>query len=183
MSIRKENEKNQTEIEPHIAEQIDPLSDKRVKIIYERYKTGKSIIMDDLKYLCLKDPEGCKNLVRSIVESKTVKELEIEPDHIISIGSEKKDTENAAEQQSCIEDQSASEIQMDTLAHVIETMISVKSEIKKMSEWELLDMIKNLNEALELKKMSNTMKYWDDTFTDKMVMYTYSEEKEFNMLT
>ncbi|MGB4657772.1 MAG: hypothetical protein WBI07_01170, partial [Mobilitalea sp.] len=72
---------------------------------------------------------------------------------------------------------------MDAQDHMNETMISVKSEIGKMSELELMDMLKNLNEAIELKKMSNTMKFWDDTFTDKIVMYTYGEEKEFNQLT
>lgn len=181
MSIRGKSEKTQIEIKPHVYEQINPQLN-RVKAIYDRYHTGKSIIMDDLQYLWSKDPEGCVKLARSIIDSKIDKGLEIESGNMISYVDSIKYTESTDEQVNCIDHKTSIDTPMDTLKNVHEIMASVKLMVEKMSENELLDMLKNLNEELELKKLNNNMKYWDDTFVDKMVMYTYDVEKEFNSL-
>ena len=183
MSIKGKSEITHIKIDPQIYLQINPQVDKRVQMIYDRYRTGKSIILDDLRYLFLRDPEGCKKLAKSIIEAKNGKEQESEPGNVVSIGYKKINSEKANEQRNYIENISInSDTSNDSIHNVLITMSSVKSLIENMSENELMDMMNNLNEAIELKKLASQMKYWEDEFIDKMVAYTYEEEKEFDKL-
>ena len=182
MSAREKSEKTQMVRNPNIFEQINHQSDKRVKMIYDRYRTGKSIIMDDLKYLWLKDPEGCEKIARSIVEGQTVKEPENKPNYLISIENGKKIVENTNDQQDYMDYKSGLETPIDTLKNVLDTITKVKLMIDNMSEKERMDILRNLNETPELQILTNKMKYWDDAFSDKMLIYTYDVEKEFDKL-
>lgn len=182
MNINDNAKKTNNEIKLNAYEQINPQLDKRVQMIYERYHAGKSIIMDDLQYLWKKDPEGCERLLRSIVEPKADKKIENELDQMGNIKLAEKEAESTSEQSNHLDDGSDTNLPIDKLKKVIESMNSIKLVIEKMSDSERMDLMKGFNEALELKKLPNKMKYWDDTFLDKMTMYTFEEEKEFNLL-
>lgn len=182
MNTRERSENTQVQTKPGSYEKINPNLDRRVQMIYERYRTGKAIIMDDLRYLWSKDPESCDKLAKSIINAKTSKGLEIKSDQIISIGYADKYTKSTNEQQKHIDYISSADTPIESFNNVQETMKSVKLIIERMNESERIDMLKNLNESLALTNLANNMKYWDDTFTDKMVKYTYEEEKEFNIL-
>lgn len=182
MSIRENSEKIQIKMKPHFYKQINHQMDKKIQMIYDRYRTGKSITIDDLQYLWLKDPEGCEKLARSIVESKIGKELEIEPNNMVSNVNMKKNKESTNEHQNYIDYISSPDTPLDALKSVRETMISVKLTIEKMSERERMDMLNDFYDALELKKVTDIMKYWNDAFIDKIVTYSYDVEKEFDKL-
>ena len=182
MSIREKSEKTQINIKPHSYEQKNPQPDIRVKIIYERYRTGRTIILDDLRYLWLEDPEGCEKLARSIIEPKTDKGLETEPNIMVSIEYVKESSESTNEQLNHIDYVSSSDIPVDTLKNAQEIMNSIKLMMEKMSESELKDMLDNLNETLELKKLNNKMEYWDDVFAHKILTYSINLKKEIDIL-
>lgn len=182
MNTRVKNEKTQVQMKSGSDERINPNLDRRVQMIYDRYRTGKAIIIDDLKYLWSKDPEGCEKLARSIINAKTGKSPEPQPNAIVSYSKGNSFIENTKEQQNYIDYRSSADTPVESFHNVQETMKSVKLIIERMNENERMDMLKNLNESLTLSNLANNMKYWDDSFTDKMVMYTYEEEKEFNIM-
>ncbi len=177
MNRRETNEKRQIEINPLI---YNHQPDKRAKMIYNQYHNGRSIIIDDLKYLWLKDPEGGYKIARSLVEAKIDKGLEIEPNNKIWYVEENTECKN--KQQNYIEYECGDDTSRDIVENVLETIISIKLRIKKMSDKELKDVSENLYKGLELKQQINIIKNWDDTFIDKMVMYTYDVEKEFDFI-
>jgi hypothetical protein len=168
-------------------------ADMRIKMIYNRFRNGKSITLDDIKYLWLKDLEGFEKLGRNILEIKIEKERENELDNkqdfeqdmklisMDSAGYEKINIENTEEYEDNLDSLEDSDISIFSVKNVIEAITSLKSLIGKMSENELLDMLKNLNEAQEMKKLAREMKLWDDRLVEKMVIYTYEQEKEFDM--
>lgn len=180
MSIQEKNNKTQIDMNPY--KQMNSQTENKVKMIYERYRTGKSIIMDDLRYLWLKDPEGCEKIARSIVESKTGKESEAQHNNIETIGYAMSQKENIKDQQYGIEYKSPSDIQNVSVNSVMDTMFTVKSMMEKMNESDLVDMLKNLNKEYELKKHIKNMNDWDDMYLDKLVMYSYDAVKKFNIL-
>lgn len=159
-----------------------PLLDKRVKMIYDRYRTGRSITLNDLQYLWLKDPESCSKLVSSIAEPKSVKGIRLKLNHKASNGYVEKNKESKENQKNYIEYISSSDTPMVSLTDIRETMFSVKSMIENMSESERMELLNNVNDESVLKRVTNKMKYWDDAFIFKMVSYSYVDEKEFNKL-
>ncbi|MDF2587189.1 MAG: hypothetical protein K0S41_1030 [Anaerocolumna sp.] len=189
MSIRENNENLVNKIRLHNSEHSNEKPDKKLQKIYERYHNGKTIIMDDLKYLCLKDPEGCNILIKNIIEPNIINSNKIESNMDSKIG----DVNNTG-LKSTVKNQEESKKQQfnndsalidDTeyrIKNSLEIMSSIKLEIEKMNELEKMDMLNHLYKTIELIKLSQNMKYWDDKFNDKMIMYTYGEEKEFNIL-
>jgi hypothetical protein len=181
MSIREKNEEIQVIMNPYLYEQMNSQEDLRVKMIFDRYRSGRSIILDDLQYLWLKDPEGCKKLARNIIESRTGSESKTVSSNI-NIDYINQNSENSTDQPDYMNYSSGLDTPTDTSDNIPGIMTSVKSIIEKMSKREQMDILKNLNGDLELKRLNN-MKFWEDSFVDKMVMYTYvDEEKEINML-
>lgn len=189
MSIRENNENLVNKVRLHNSEHSNEKSDKKLQKIYERYHNGKTIIMDDLKYLCLKDPEGCNILIKNIIEPNIINSNKIESNMDSRIGdvnntglkSAVKNLEESKKQQ--LNNDSA--LIDDTeyrIKNSLEIMSSIKLEIEKMNELEKMDMLNHLYKTIELIKLSQNMKYWDDKFNDKMIMYTYGDEKEFNIL-
>ena len=79
--MNKKGHSNQLQniINRNVYGRINPQSDKRINMIYDRYQSGKSIIIDDLRYLWLKDPKGFEQLTRNIVEGNKSKGFEKEP--------------------------------------------------------------------------------------------------------
>ena len=159
---------------PANKEEAVPAPDRKASMIYERYRTGKTIILDDLRYLLWKDPEGCVKLMKSIVETKvgTVPEGDV-PD-ATNTESLDMNAPNPPIQKSYTD-------RSKELSEVLETMQSLRKLLNRMNEKEQLDMLENLNEETELKRFSKNMKYWEDTFTDNIVRYTYEEQKEFDI--
>ena len=51
-----------------------------------------------------------------------------------------------------------------------------------MSHNDLIEMWKHINEALMLKNIGDKMKYWNDTFDQKIMVYTYEDKNKFNTL-
>lgn len=176
------NEKTQVHTDPRSSERINPNLDRRVQMIYERYSTGKTIIMDDLYYLWSKDPEGCDKLARSIVDTKIDKHMEGKPNNLVNVAYVDRSIKSTKEQENHIDYVSSPDAPVDNFKQIQDTMKSVKLIIERMNESERMDMLKNLNESFPLTELANNMKYWDDSYTDKMVMYTYKEEKEFSIL-
>ncbi len=159
-----------------------PLLDKRVKMIYDRYRTGRLITLNDLQYLWLKDPESCNKLAKSIAESKSVKGIRLKLKNKVTSGYVEKSKESIEEQKNSIDYISSPEAPMVSLNDIRKTMFSVKSMLENMSESERKDLLNNFNDELELKKVTNKMKYWDDAFVFKMVSYSYDDETEFDKL-
>lgn len=183
MNNREYSDKIQMEMNPNHYDHINYNPDNRVKMIYNRYRMGKTIIMDDLKYLWSKDPEGCDKLAKSIVESNTVKVLEVTTNNSINNEDGNMSTDNTKEEQSnYIEDRTDTGTLLQTVKFMPEIIGSVKLMIEKMSENERKDISKNLYDWIELKKLTHKMKYWDDTFLDKMTMYTYDGKNDYDIL-
>ncbi len=182
MSIRGKNENTLNKINPYIYEQINNIPNKRVKRIYDQYSKGKSITIDDLKYLWLNDFEGCTKLVRNFVETKNDHGRKTESNDMENVGFEKRNTEIAKEQHNHMDSKSDTDNTIDTLKDITEIMKSIKLMRENMSESERMDMSINLFETLELNKLAKNMQNWDDAFLGKMVMYTYDEKKEFNVV-
>jgi hypothetical protein len=186
------SEKNQMNLNSQIYEQRNRKTDRRLTMIYDRYHTGKSIIIDDLKYVCLKDPDGCNHIVKNIVESDSENKQVIESNLENKQVKEPKKVEkleyavNKNESSIKLLDYPDRENSIDTqiteLKKGLEIMSSLKSVIDKMDDSEKIDMLANLYEALELKKLNQEIKFWNDTIADRISMYTYSEEKEFDVL-
>lgn len=173
MSIRDNNEKTQMEMNPRIYGQINHMQDNKVKMIYHRYRMGKTIIMDDLKYLCLRDPEGCDKLAKNIIEPNT--------DIVLKVNTMNKE-KDSTELSNSLAYKSDVVTSIDTLKNIPEIMTSVKSMIEKMNEKEREDISKNLYDILELKKLTKKMKYWDDTFLNKMGIYSNDGKNEYDIL-
>jgi hypothetical protein len=188
MSIRgknkkQENEKQQNGLLPKISEKINSKEDIRLKNIYDRYHNGKTMIMDDLKYVCSKDPDGCKILIKNIVESRVNKGKENDSNKMEYREPVMNNTESIIKQQISSDYIPDSKTYVNDLKNGIEMMSSIKFEIGKMDEKEKMDMLNNLYQTIELIKLSKNMKYWDDKFQNKLVMYTYGDDKDFNILT
>lgn len=176
------SEKNKINLNSHIYEQRNRKTDKRLTMIYDRYHTGKSIIIDDLKYVCLKDPDGCNHIVKNIVESNPENNQVIEPKKVenteYSVNS-KDSSKKHEDYPDCLIN---IDTQIEELKKGLEIMSSLKSVIDKMDDSEKIDMLANLYEALELKKLNHEIKYWNDTFAHRIANYSYSEEKEFDVI-
>ena len=181
MNSGEKHDNNQSKISPYSYEQFNDYPNKKVKIIYDRYRKGKSITIDDLKYLWLNDFEGCNKLVKNFIELKKSGALTMESNDINSSIAMNKE-EDTKEQQNSIDVISDIDHTIDTLKNITEIMESIKSMRENMSESEQRDISMNLFETLELEKLVKKMKDWDDTIIEKMMMYTYEDEKEFNVV-
>jgi hypothetical protein len=180
MHARKENEKSHKR-NPYIRENPNFQSDERVNIIYERYHAGKTIIMDDLKYLLLKNPEAFEKIVRSIIRPKSEKGF-----NFGSIGIEKgtymKKSENTEKiQQNYIDYTSGGSTQIETIANISDIMSTVKSIFDNMSKKELLDISQNIYDSQELMKRISVLNDWNDILPYEKVMNTYVQDKEFDI--
>ena len=159
-----------------------PLLDKRVKMIYDRYRLGRSITINDLQYLWLQDSESSGKLARSIAESRSVKGIRLNRNNKFTSGSVEKDKEIIEKQTNSVDYISSPDTPMISLTDIRKIMYSAKSMIENMSESERMELLNDFNDHVELKKVTNKMKYWDDAFVLKMAHYPYDDEKEFDKL-
>lgn len=191
MNTMENTKKVYNKVKPLSYERIEEPQDDRVSEIYERYHAGKAIILDDLRYLWLKDPEGCKKLTKSIIESKseqsksekTVKKQEV--DHVKITGIISKNPEDLSNQHNYIDaivgfDAPAKPLKPQR--NIQEIINSMKIVLENMSDSDLKEMWKHINEELVSEKIGDKMKYWNHTYEDKIMMYSYEQEKKFNML-
>lgn len=213
-NVSRKNEINHNEIDQsgfklYHGEKTDIQQDWKTKMIYDRFRAGRTIIMDDLRYLSMRDPEGCKKLTESIIKTfnnETEPELQetaMDNQQFASIDQNGQDTavENDGSMNfTAIDNSSLDEIQytneslMDadqkadseitTGIHgdILDSLVTAKEMLVKMDEKELSDLLDNLNEVMELKKLNDKIRFWDDAFSDKMIMYTYEASKEFERL-
>ena len=191
MNTRVSMEEENIKVKPLSYEFIEEHLDERVSKIYERYHTGKTIILDDLRYLWLKDPEGCKKITRSIIEAKSeqgeVKESDRKQavnndEDIIAFSKKTKDKfaqEDYGEELSRSDSLEKSHLSQVNMNDIIGLM---KLELEHMSHNDLIEMWKHINEALMLKNIGDKMKYWNDTFDQKIMVYTYEDKNKFNTL-
>lgn len=141
---------------------------ERLKKIYYRYHRGQALIMDDLRYLWQKDPEGYKKFSQGMVESKVGFELQKEiptmkveiPQNII----ERKWDSNRKD-------------------NMLETMIAIRVKMGIMEDSERRGFLNYVDSKLVQEQVVKKMKYWDDSVIEKVAMYTYDQEKEFSILT
>lgn len=157
----------------HNDEPIKIQPDQKVKMIYERFHNGKSLIMDDLKYLLKKDPEGFERLTESIL--KPFIGFEKETNIEITIQSLLKNQQNRINDSIDFHEPAASSNNIQQAINIMKTII------KKMSEPERMELISNLNEASELMKISDKINLFDDMVEEKLAKYTYYLEEDFNM--
>lgn len=181
MSDREKNVNIHIEKNPHIHEKLIFETDERVKMIYERYRTGRTIIMDDLKYMLLKNPEAFEKITRSIIQSKSGKEFSFESINIGNNAYEKKNIDSTNEDGNSINFTSSEGTPVETVVNVSDIMTSVRSIIENMSEKELMEISKNVYDPLELIKRIAVLKELEDTPLDKKDIYTYAQEKEFDI--
>jgi hypothetical protein len=186
MNTRENGEKDYIEIKSPSNGQIEAHPDEKVRLIYERYHAGKTIILDDLKYLWLKDPEGCKRLTKSIIEAKSKQSQETE---IKDEGRKLESTSLTIKKPDAMDDQinsfdikSSEETLLSTFVNIQDMMSSMKLMLDQMSTNELMEMWNHINEALILEKIGDKMKCWDDVYEDKIMMNSYEVEKKFNKL-
>lgn len=158
---------------------IKPLLDKRVRMIFDRYYKGRSLTLNDLQYLWLKEPESCIKLARNITEGKSFKGIRLKRKHKVNYGYVEKSKENLDEQKHTI-DYISNPNSLDISENDIqETMFSVKLMLENMSENERMDLLNDFNDVFELRQISSQMKYWDDAFAFKMVSYSYEDEEKY----
>lgn len=171
-------EKPHIERKSHIRENITYESDERVKMIYERYHTGRAIIMDDLEYLLLKNPEAFEKIARSILRPKSEKGFNFGSIDIGNSTYVKKSVESETEQQNIIDYTSSEGMPSETVVNVSDIMTSLKSIIEHMSEKELQDISQNIYDPLELIKRIAVL---NDISPDEKVLYTYAKDKDFDI--
>jgi hypothetical protein len=191
MNTRENAEKAYMEANSHIYEPIEEHQDEKVRMIYERYHEGKTIILDDLRYLWLKDPEGCKKLTKSIIEAKSKQSKAEEPEkeqelnNLIDIGTFSKKTEEIIEQHNYIDVIAGYDVSPNSQlpqVNIQDILSSMKLVLETMSESDLMEMWNHINEALVLEKIGDKMKHWNEAVESKIMMYSYEVEKKFNML-
>lgn len=174
--------------------------DSKLQNIYNRYHMGRTIILDDLKYVSAKDPDGCDSLLKSIVFSQTDEEYEkeqsecIEKEHkeciqeqeeikekvIIQDFSEKGNLNKSEDGYvDCMDHEHNPEESIDNISNIIS---SIKSIFGELDEYEKIDMLKNLFHELDLMDIGRNLNYWEDAYSNKLTMFTYDEKKKFNML-
>ena len=158
----------------------NPLTDHRAKMIYQRYRTGKSIILEDLTYLLRHDIEGYHELAKYIITQVIGKEVKSESYDHYEIMIRKADNSN--NQSKNLVYSSLSDVPVNSNQDISGIMASAKSKIEALSDQELSALLHSLNDETKLKCSIKRMKYWDDEVVDKMVVYTYEEEKTFNLL-
>lgn len=181
MNDREKNEKTNIRKNPNIRELLSVETDERVKMIYERYHAGKTIIMDDLKYLLMKNPEAFEKLARSIIQVKKGKEFSFEDIDFGNSTYEKKSIDSTKDEGDYINFTDNEGIPTETIVNISNIMASVKSIIENMSEKELKEISKNVYEPLELIKRIAVLKELEDKSSDEKVMYTYDNEKDFDI--
>lgn len=127
----------------------------KVSWIYEQYHDGKTLTIDDFKYLCRKDPEGCKRMIHSIIENKrhhmkNDRRIQTEQVAMEYISKLQKEVSLAQARLK----QSGNEVKPEgkqTLESVKESLANVKQMILVMDQQDLADMMNHLYEVSELR--------------------------------
>jgi hypothetical protein len=164
-----------------LQESLNSYTDDRIKMIYERFHNGRTLIMDDLKYLLEKNPEAFEKLVGSIIRSKGNEDYSLSA---IPTGNTEyvKENSNAFVQEGTFVDYASSqEDSSRNSANITEIMASVRSVLESMSDVELRDISRNVYEPLELLKSIALLKQLEDTPIEDRVMNQYVAEKDFDI--
>ncbi|MFA9376083.1 MAG: hypothetical protein ACERKZ_04940 [Lachnotalea sp.] len=156
-------------------------SDAREKMIYERYHSGKTIIMDDLKYILLKNPEAFEKLAKSIAFSNSGKNFSFKPNILGDRTSTNKSLDSIEEDVRKRDYPEGEIISINPNTNITDIMTSVRSILENMSEKELKDISKNIYEPLELLKRIAVLKDLEDVPADKKVQYTYAQNNEIDI--
>ncbi len=181
MSDREKNEKMNLSKNPYIREILNVESDAKVKMIYERYRTGKTIIMDDLKYLLMKNPEAFEKIAKHIAQSNSGREFNFGSIEFDTRPNSPKREDDTVVEGNYINFIPSEETQGETIVNISNIMASVKSVIENMSAEELKEISRNVYEPLELIKRIAVLKELEDKSTDEKAMYTYDNEKDFDI--
>ena len=181
MTDNDNRDKLSMEIRRNNHEPINPLPDQRLTMIYERYHTGKSIILDDLRYLWRKDPEGCSKLTRSILGVMKDKKQEAELTTKVSTRFDDMIV-SANEQPKLIGTTTSSENLFHMFDNVQDFLETIKLKLEQMSEQERMDLMNHFNTILEKQKVAAKMRYWEAELEEKINYYSIETEKKFDML-
>ena len=160
--------------------------DSRLRWIYEQYHSGKTVILDDFKYLYRKDPEGCRRLLRSIIdknyevhkEEQRQKTEWVTMECISQLEQAVKEAEGRLELKSEME---AMESKL-TLESVKESLANVKEMVKVMEQEELIDMMDHLYEVSDLREQyEDELRGWMMILevTDRYYTPVYQSKLEF----
>lgn len=180
MSLSEKNKRAESLIKPNVDKPIDSLPDRRAKMIYERYQSGRPIIMDDLKYLYKKDPEGCDTLVKHIIDPMHQKDQDlIASDKELSLY--QSSSLSITNQQTEIEYKGITVKPNRNIDNIMEALYLVKMMLKQ-GDNDQLELLNIHNESTKLATLIQKMNHWDDMFSEQLVRYTYEAEKEFNIL-
>lgn len=182
MNERETSEKQRSDRASHINEKLNFHTDERVKMIYERYHSGRTIIMDDLQYLLWKNPEAFEKIARSILRPKSKNGFDFSS---IEVGNTSyiNDGVNTNTQEGQFIDYTSSMegLPVETVVNVPDIIASVRAIIENMSTQELNEISRNVYEPLELLKRIAVLKELDDSPMDGKVIYTYKPEKEIDI--
>lgn len=171
----KKNISHQKPNRPFQEQGKEPVDD-RMKMIYQYYHVGKSLTLEDLQYLYQKDPEGCKKLIQRILHIETTNELEQKEQVEQSIVKREFVHKNTSEREYKIEDDRIDK------KDLLQTLELVKEKLEKMSDRELHDMSKNLNDRAALKDQVFRMKGLDEKDAEQLVKFAYEMEEKLDLL-
>ncbi|WP_099467272.1 hypothetical protein [Konateibacter massiliensis] len=183
MNEKEYSEKTQVGKGFHVRTILNFQADDRVKMIYERYRSGRTIIMDDLEYLLWKNPEAFEKLAKSMLRPKSHKgfdfsAIEAGNTSYINDGVDTNAQEGQFIDYSCA---SMEGLPVETEINISNIIASVRATIENMSTKELNEISRNVYEPLELLKRIAVLKELDDSPMDEKVIYTYKLKKEIDI--
>lgn len=163
--------------------------DYRTACIYEQYRRGYAMTLDDLKYLSKKDPEGCKRILNKftgngreeeIQESTKQKEQSV-MDHLKKMEYAVYQTQEKMNQ---LELTNVSTSAVKTLMEVKESLNHLKNLISLMNQEELGDMMNHLYQTSELRtqyddELLGWEKYLEET--DKYYVPFTGSERDYRI--
>ena len=179
MKLSQDKDREELTLKSRFEEVRRAIPDRRVKLIYERYLSGRAITMDDLKYLGKKDPEGLDYLVHKIIgfQASTKNIENINSDKCLDTGG----TSDFSDKNVIVTSQEYVGLTKDQCSNRMNTTSMLKYWLQE-SENNLTGLLNIHSEVNKLTLLIQTMNYWEDSFSEQFVKYTYEPEKEFNVL-
>jgi len=170
-----------TKHHPHIHENLNLESDERVRMIYERFHTGRTLIMDDLKYLLMKNPEAFEKLAKSLVRPKSKEGFDFTSIEVENKDYAGKNADGTVPEGSCIDYTVHEEVPVEAPVDINALMASVKSVIENMSDEELKNMSRNVYDPLELLKRIAVLRQLEEKPLEEKMMNNYLTDKDFDV--
>lgn len=122
----------------------------KVNQIYERCHKGKTVTIDDFRFLVRQDPEGCEKLIHGVLSDKDVKKtnpFESENDILEYIQQLEFELELARARLHTIDKKTEEE---KKIYHVQKSLENMKEMFCKMDDSEKMDMMEHLYEVTTL---------------------------------